>query len=144
MARTEHGAVRVRLGTPPYTAGTLTWICLVDDDADVRDLLSEVLRDQGYEVQAFGDGSDALEAIDNAASPPGLVLLDWLLPHMTGHEVLRRIRTGRAPEVPVVLVTGIDVSEADFHPDRVQGILRKPVAIDRLLAAVVSALPGGP
>jgi DNA-binding response OmpR family regulator len=119
----------------------LTWICLVDDDPDVGDALTEALRSAGHGVQSFRDGSDALEAIESSLEAPRLVILDVILRHLSGREVLRRIRAGRrVPNVPVIVVTGMDVDAAYFAPWPVHVVLRKPVVIERLLEAVAEAL----
>jgi DNA-binding response OmpR family regulator len=119
----------------------LTWICLVDDQPEVCDVLTDVLRGAGHGVQSFRDGSDALEAIESALEGPRLVILDLVLPHMSGQEVLRRIRKGRrVPNVPVLVITGLDVDEAELAPFAIAALLRKPIAVEELLTAVAAAL----
>jgi two-component system OmpR family response regulator len=119
----------------------LTWICLVDDEPEVCDVLTEALRAAGHGVQSFRDGSDALEAVETALEPPRLVILDVLLRHMSGREVLRRLRVGRrVPDVPVLVITGMDVDEAYFAPWPILGVLRKPIAVEELLATVARAM----
>ena len=120
----------------------MTWICVVDDEPDVCDVLTEVLRAAGYGARSFPDGSDALEAIEKALEPPRLVILDVLLARMSGREVLRLLRTGhRVPDVPVLVITGMDVDKAYFAPWPVLGVLRKPIAVEELLATVARAVP---
>jgi two-component system OmpR family response regulator len=115
----------------------VTWICLVDDEPDVCDVLTEALRGAGYGVQSFQDGSDALEAIEKSLEAPRLVILDVLLRSLSGREVLRRLRAGRrVPKVPVLVITGMDVDENYFAPWPIAGILRKPIAVEVLLKAV--------
>jgi len=119
----------------------VTWICLVDDEPDVCDALTDALRNEGFGVQSFRDGSDALEGIDRALETPRLVILDVLLGSLSGREVLRRIRTGhRVPDVPVLVITAMDVDESYFKPWPVLAVLRKPVAMDKLMAAVRRAM----
>jgi DNA-binding response OmpR family regulator len=119
----------------------LTWICLVDDDPDVCDALTDALRSVGHGVQSFRNGEDALQAIENALEPPRLVLLDVLLGVLSGREVLRRIREGhRAPNVPVVVISGMDLDERYFAPWPVTAVLRKPVVVADLLRVVAGAL----
>jgi DNA-binding response OmpR family regulator len=120
----------------------LTWICLVEDEPDVRDAITDALRSAGHGVQSFQNGTEALAAIDTALEPPRLVILDLLLPGLSGKDVLRRIRTGRrVPEVPVLVITGTDEDEDYLSPWPVVAVLRKPVLLDTLVAAVEKALP---
>jgi DNA-binding response OmpR family regulator len=120
----------------------MTWICVVDDEPDVCDVLTEVLRGAGYGARSFRDGSDALEAIEKALEPPRLVILDVLLARMSGREVLRLLRTGhRVPDVPVLVITAMDVDKAYFAPWPILAVLRKPIAVEELLATVARALP---
>jgi DNA-binding response OmpR family regulator len=115
----------------------MTWICVVDDVADVRDELAEALRQRGYDVRAFPDGMEALHAIDSAPDVPGLVLLDILLPYMTGLEVLERLRArARTAAVPVLLMTGFELEETRVPAAEAAGVLRKPLALDHLLASI--------
>ena len=80
-------------------------ILIVDDEKDIRDLVSGVLEDEGYECRTAGDARSALEAVD--ARRPSVVLLDvWLHgSHMDGLEVLDAIKA-REPELPVIIFSG--------------------------------------
>ncbi|MGH9560998.1 MAG: HD domain-containing phosphohydrolase [Terracidiphilus sp.] len=114
-------------------------ILIVDDELPARTALALLLRREGYEVCEASDGASALAAC--ASFRPDLVLLDILMPGMSGFEVCRRIKT--TPETrltPVVLITGLSARE-----DRIQGInsgaedfLSKPIDINELLARVRS------
>lgn len=120
----------------------MTWICIVDDDPEVGDALTAALRVAGYGARSFRDGSDALEAIVTALEAPRLILLDLILPNMSGRDVLRRIRLDpHASQVPVIVITGLDnVLESSFAPARISAILRKPIAVEDLLATITSVL----
>ncbi len=79
-------------------------ILVVDDEADLLELVSFHLRQAGFSVETACDGASALEALRR--SPPSLVLLDVLLPDLTGTEILRALRREEATRnVPVVLLT---------------------------------------
>jgi DNA-binding response OmpR family regulator len=115
----------------------MSWICVVDDVADVRDGIAEALRQKGYDVRSFGDGSDALNAIDTAADLPRLVILDVSMPYMTGVEMLGRLRgRQRTAVLPVLLMTGFELDESDISEQDAANVVRKPLALDSLLARV--------
>ena len=108
-------------------------VLLADDDARLRQFLELELREEGYGVRSCGDGIDALTQIRLA--PPDLVVLDWMLPDLSGVEVCQRLRaTGL--HLPVLMLTGRDAVQ-----DRVQALdagaddyLVKPFSIEELLA----------
>jgi signal transduction histidine kinase len=78
-------------------------VLIVDDNADMRAYLSNILR-EGWEIEAVADGLEALEAIDRAR--PDLVLTDVMMPRMGGFELLSRIRANREwRDLPVVIVS---------------------------------------
>lgn len=77
-------------------------ILLVDDEEDLRALVSSVVEDLGYEVETAKDGLSAIEKVEE--DPPGLVLLDLLLPGIDGVAVLRYLRES-GNQVPIVLLT---------------------------------------
>jgi len=116
-------------------------ILIVDDEADARVPLAMLLRREGFEVRDASDGKSALA--ECASFHPDLILLDILMPGMSGFEVCWRIKA--APETrltPVVLVTGLSGTE-----ERIRGInagaddfLSKPIDFNELLARTRSLL----
>ena len=82
-------------------------VLVVDDEADIRELVSGVLEDEGFTVRAAADSTAALEAIEERR--PSLVLLDVRMPVMDGIETARRIREKHAATV-IVLVSVDDVA----------------------------------
>jgi class 3 adenylate cyclase len=85
-------------------------LLVVDDNEMNRDLLSRRLGARGYSVETAHDGTQALERID--ASPPDLVLLDVMMPGLSGFDVLKILRTRHSrSELPVIMVTAKDQSE---------------------------------
>ncbi len=114
---------------------TLPRILLVEDDATLARFLELELKSEGYEVQIANDGLSGLMAAREGS--PELVLLDWMLPGMTGVEVCRRLRTTGC-DTPIILLTA-----KDEIPDRVQGLdagaddyVVKPFSIEELLARI--------
>ena len=81
-------------------------ILIADDDPSMRELLTGLVQDLGYEAQAVPDGEAALAAI--AARPPDLVLSDVVMPGLSGFDLCRRLKADPATRlIPVVLITGI-------------------------------------
>ncbi|MBD3783536.1 MAG: response regulator transcription factor [Micrococcales bacterium] len=114
-------------------------ILLVEDDATVRETVAAYLSRAGHEVDAVGDG---LEAVDRfAAVPADLVLLDLMLPGLGGLEVTRRLRSMRR-DLPLIMVT----ARGQEH-ERVQGLqhgaddyVAKPFSLRELELRVRSLL----
>ncbi len=79
-------------------------ILIVDDDADVRDIVAFKLGRLGYEVITAPDGATGLEAATQLR--PDLIVLDWAMPNLTGLEVCRQIRDGSVhADTPVIFLT---------------------------------------
>lgn len=77
---------------------------VVDDDPDIRAMVSIKLRAAGYEVHEEADGEGGLAAIRELA--PSVVLLDWMMPRMNGLEVLQHVRSDPSiATTPVILLT---------------------------------------
>src|SRR5437868_14905525 len=109
-------------------------ILVVDDDPDLREALSDLLTNEGYQVATASDGVDGLTYLRSHA-PPALVLLDWWMPNLNGqgmYEALKRDPVWRA--IPVVLVTA-DAKAAEIaRTVGTEGLLTKPVDGDQLIA----------
>ncbi|MEM9135785.1 MAG: response regulator transcription factor [Cyanobacteria bacterium P01_F01_bin.42] len=110
-------------------------ILLVEDDAKLAQFVKLELTQEGYDVTLAEDGMSGLTAARE--SSPDLVVLDWMLPGMTGIEVCRRLRS-TGDKVPVILMTA-----KDEISDRVSGLdagaddyVVKPFSIEELLARV--------
>jgi two-component system alkaline phosphatase synthesis response regulator PhoP len=82
-------------------------ILVVDDEANIVELATLYLEQEGFRVRSAADGSKALEMI--ARQPPALMVLDLMLPEVDGWEVCRRVRSGKvAPDLPIVMLTARD------------------------------------
>src|SRR5688572_4357609 len=113
-------------------------ILVIEDDPDTQQMLTVILRSEGYDVLAAGTGSLGLELLRKMG--PDLVILDWMLPGMDGLEVCRRAR--EFSSVPIVMLTaksgtdekisGLDTGADDFLP--------KPFEPEELLARIRAQL----
>lgn len=104
-------------------------VLVVDDDLGIREVVSEVLRDEGYEVTCAADGAQAMSALRREPHPD-LMLLDLMMPVMSGWEVLEQIEENSdLQRVPVVVVSAMTAPGGHEH-------LAKPIDLDRLLATV--------
>lgn len=116
-------------------------VLVVEDDSSVRTMLKQMVEREGIRVLTAEDGAIALDVV--ASHEPDLVLLDVVMPEMTGLEVCRRLKDDPDTRLlPVILVTGLDASA-----DRVAGIeagaddfLSKPFDSAELIARVRSLL----
>ena len=114
-------------------------VLIVDDEASIRFGVSEALRLRGYEVEAVGDGKEALARL--AARPFEAVLSDISMPGMSGVELLRRVRTLDF-DLPVILLTGDPRLETAIEAVEAGALryLQKPVAIGEIESALESAV----
>jgi DNA-binding response OmpR family regulator len=116
-------------------------ILVVDDDADIRDMLSFKLAHAGFEVHTEEDGETGLAATQELR--PDLVLLDWMMPRMTGPEVCLALR--QEPDtarLPVILLTA-KAQEADVQRGFATGAddyVSKPFSPRELVSRVQALL----
>jgi CheY-like chemotaxis protein len=113
-------------------------VLLVDDDEDLRGVVSSALNVLGYDVIAVADGPSGLETL--RAKRPDVLVVDFAMPGMNGAEVARQAR-GLYPGLPVVLASGYsDTDLIEREVGKGAQLLRKPFGIDELLQAVGQAV----
>jgi CheY-like chemotaxis protein len=111
-------------------------ILVVDDDFDIRETLKDILEDEGFEAQGAADGIEALEYL-KSKPPPGLILLDWMMPRCNGAEFRHRQRSDPdLADIPVVLLTADMRLEEKTKALDADGYLNKPLELDKLLEVV--------
>ena len=116
-------------------------ILVADDTVTVRKVAARLLASAGYDVLEAEDGRQALDLVQN--EHPDLILLDLLMPKMTGFDVLREIkRSGRVKETPILVMSGVFKKDVlDFlQAAGVAGFLDKEQIKDSLLFRVQQIL----
>ena len=110
-------------------------ILIVDDDGPIRSLLTIITQRAGFAVDVAHDGAEALEKI--ASSDYLVVLLDLMMPRMSGYEVIDRLRElPRRPAVIAITATS-DIVTRDIDTDVVQSVVRKPFDIDVIANLII-------
>jgi CheY-like chemotaxis protein len=112
-------------------------ILVVDDDPDVRGFIVAALEEQGYQVREASDGQAGLAEIDR--DTPDLVILDFIMPGLSGADVARHIRAKNA-EQPILFVSGYSETEAIKRTAPDAPLLAKPFRAEALHKAVRGAL----
>lgn len=109
-------------------------IVVVEDDADIRQLLEAELSDAGFVVEAYPTGIQGLSAIRE--DEPDLVILDLGLPDVSGQEIARRIR--RTSEFPIIILTAADEvgTKVEMLNSGADDYLAKPFHSEELLARI--------
>jgi two-component system OmpR family response regulator len=114
-------------------------VLVVDDEANIAELISMALRYQGFAVETAANGREAIAAV--GAYKPQLIVLDVMLPDMDGFEVAERLGAQRA-SVPIIFLTARDSTE-----DKVRGLsgggddyMTKPFSLEELVARIRTIL----
>ncbi|MDR9483718.1 MULTISPECIES: sigma-54-dependent transcriptional regulator [Sediminimonas] len=116
-------------------------ILIVDDERDIRELISDILEDEGYATRLAGNSDDAMAAIN--AEQPALIVLDiWLKDsRMDGIDILKTVKRDN-PDVPVVIISGhgnIEIAVAAIKQGAYD-FIEKPFNIDQLLVVIRRAM----
>lgn len=116
-------------------------ILIVDDDAEIRRLISTILVDEGHKIVSAPDGEKALEML--AVEAPDLMVLDIMMPKMDGYGVLKGMRAAGMRESTKVLILTARTSEADWVRGYKLGAdhyLTKPFDVNELVETVENLL----
>jgi DNA-binding NtrC family response regulator len=112
------------------TAGA---IMVVDDEASIREMISDVLQPMGYRVYTFSGGAEAVEFFREHHKEIGLVILDLIMPRMDGRQTFQKLKE-IDPEIHALISTGYGTSEMAKRviADGVRDFLAKPYRLDEL------------
>jgi CheY-like chemotaxis protein len=112
-------------------------VLVVDDDRDIRDVLTDALEAEGYRVVTASDGHEALNWLRSAAERPCIILLDLMMPRMDGVQFRTELlNDGALAHIPVVVLSADPSAIVAAKSLSFAGSLRKPVPLEALLAAV--------
>lgn len=115
-------------------------VLVVDDEPDIRDLVREILEDEGYAVVVAEDVKTAREAVEEQL--PDLVLLDIWMPEQDGVSLLKEWRDAGQLKFPVVMISGHGTVETAVEATRLGAVdfIEKPLSLARLLLTVEKAI----
>jgi DNA-binding response OmpR family regulator len=115
-------------------------ILIVEDNSDLRRLYAIGLNQRGFEVKLAANGAEAVERI--ASEHPDIILLDWLMPLMSGPEVLDSMAAlhGVDTRTPIIVISGQPAPTAESLDPRIRCWLTKPVTIEELVAEISGRL----
>ena len=116
-------------------------ILIVDDERDIRELISDILKDEGFATRLAGNSDDCMSAIND--EPPALLILDiWLKDsRMDGIDILKSVKRDN-PGVPVVIISGhgnIEIAVAAIKQGAYD-FIEKPFNIEQLLVVIRRAM----
>lgn len=122
-------------------SGTLL---LVDDEATVREVVTEIVEQLGFSVLTAADGREALDLYRERGAEIAVVLLDMTMPHMDGDETFRELRRLN-PGVPVILSSGYAEQDvvSRFAGKGLSGFIQKPYTLDELRTTLSQVMSAG-
>ena len=105
-------------------------VLLIEDDAEMLDMLALWIKNEGFQVETSASGSEGLRKADGMKTPD-LIILDYMLPGTSGYEVAKELQSGDARNVPVVIVTGRRLDRQGLEmlkrEHNVKEVMEKPV-----------------
>ena len=124
----------------------MTTVLVIDDDSDIRELVAWKLTQAGYATLSASDGAEGLATAisgDGLGRPPDLILVDWMMPKMTGIEVCRSVRADPlTSRIPIILLTA-NAEEAEVERGFAVGVddyVLKPFSPRELLGRIQAVL----
>jgi len=112
-------------------------ILVVEDDPDIRESVVEILVDEGHVVTSAGDGREALDLLQSASPAPDLILLDLMMPVMSGYQFREeQLKLPAFASIPVLIVTADVNARTKVESLQAAGFVQKPLKIQPLLDLV--------
>ncbi len=121
-------------------------VLIVDDDESLLDLIEHLVQKEGFRTDRAMDGHEALRKAQ--ALGPDLIILDYMLPGLSGYEVLRELQASGSGSIPVVVISGRQIDRKGIelvrHEPNVREFIAKPVRPAALAATLHSLLKTKP
>ena len=122
------------MGSPQQRQKHGRKVLVVDDDADIRKVVTQALEDEGYDVRGAADGREALASVRTLQ--PDLIMLDVRMPGVDGWQVLDELRSAAGEQTPVVVMTAEYTGQDRALQSGAQGYLAKPFELGELISCV--------
>ena len=117
-------------------------VLIVEDEPSIQVLLENMVREQGLEPKCAPSGIDAITLIP--ALKPDIILLDLMLPGMSGMQILDMLRTGEFSKIPVIVLSGVSyqlaAKEKMANYPNLIAVLSKPIVFTQFSEAIAQAL----
>ena len=126
--RQDYETVEVLEGERAVGKASGIQVLVVDDEPDHVELISKILKGEGYRIEKAYDGEKALESVKH--SKPDLIILDLMMPNVSGFDVIDHLKAGEdTKEIPIIVVTGKDLTREQIGSlnGRVEKILKKGI-----------------
>lgn len=114
-------------------------VLIVEDDADLRELLAFNFKNKGFEIDTASDGAEALSLLEETSSLPDTIVLEILLPEVDGLELLRRCsERDRLSEIPTIVLSAVGDEDtvAEAYELGADDYLTKPFSPNELITRV--------
>lgn len=117
---------------------------VVDDEADIVDIMKRFLGRQGYSVFGFTNPFVALEQFELEAKKYRLIISDIRMPAMNGYELVKRVKTLQ-PETRVILMSAFEINHKEFSkvlPSvKIDGFISKPASLKQIISMIKTHMP---
>ena len=113
-------------------------VLVVDDDDAIRALLCTILRRRGIPVDSARNGAEALARCERCRY--AVILLDLMMPHLNGYQVLEAFSARQRDDRPLILVLTAGAEPRDLSADLVAGTIRKPFDVEMIVDTISAAL----
>lgn len=118
-------------------------ILVIDDQESMRSIISQMLKNKGFQVSTANDGEEGLNLFNQNPESFSLVLADVNMPKIDGFEFLKRVKSDH-PKTPVILLTGVneDIAKYVGKEYKADGVIKKPFKVEETLAEIEKVIAG--